>query len=59
MAIKNRRAHRIWKVVGIIALLVVVINLLLFLLSFLFSAEGTKTERQDEAVVEEYAADIP
>ncbi len=59
MAIKNRRAHRIWKVVGIVVLLIAAVNLLLLLLSFLFSAEGTKTERQDEAVVEEYDADIP
>lgn len=58
LAIKNRRAHRIWKAVGIIALLVVVINLLLLLLSFIFSAGSAKTEQQDEAVVEEYAADI-
>lgn len=53
LTIKNRRAHRIWKVVGIILLLLVFLNLLSFVLFKTFRyTETTEVEEYESIIVE-------
>jgi len=54
LVIKNRRAHRIWKTIGIIFAVFVGINILLILLamSFSFTPVSSETRVVEEQVVE-------
>ena len=54
LVIKNRRAHRIWKTIGIIFAVFVAFNILLILLamSFSFTPVSSETRVVEEQVVE-------
>ena len=55
LIIKNRRAKRIWKIVGIILIIVVVLNSLLIVLSYSafenYTIDGTKVEIKNEQMI--------
>ena len=53
LVIKNRRAHRIWKTIGIIFAVFVAVNVLLVLLAlFLFGINTSSSSMEEESVVE-------
>lgn len=53
LIIKNRRAGRIWKIVGIVLISIVVINILLMVLSFAAFNAYTFSESTEVEVIEE------
>lgn len=53
LVIKNRRAHRIWKTIGIIFAVFVAVNVLLVVLAaFLFGINTSSSSMEEESVVE-------
>lgn len=55
LVIKNRRAHRIWKTIGIVFAVFVVFNILLIILAMSFSFTPVSSETR---VVEEHVVEI-
>lgn len=53
LVIKNRRAHRIWKTIGIVFAVFVAVNVLLVVLAaFLFGINTSSSSMEEESVVE-------
>lgn len=53
LVIKNRRAHRIWKTIGIVLISIVVLNILLAVAGFYLFKSNTRVSEKTSIIIEE------